>query len=413
MPIEWEMPSRHLILCHPLLLLPPIPPTIRVFSNESALHMRWPKYWSFSFSISPSNEHPGLISLRMDLLNLLAVQGTLKSLLQHHSSEASICWHSDFFTVQLSHPYMTTGKTITLTRRTFVGKVMSLLFNVLSRLVITFLPRSKCLLISRLQSPSSVILEPQKIRSDTDSTVSPSICHEVMRPDSMILVFWMLSFKQTFALSSFTFMKRLFSSSSLSAIRVVLGCSNAKLDPCFLAKLCPVASSRGLTLQVSDFAAGTRGTSLVVWIKHSGPQWLCPVVVGRTGAGQLTGPCVALSPAACQWRERTKSGCSDSGPSSALWVPEAIRWVLGALFWKLMRAPGAGPMLSPAAQAPCPVSLWWLYSGVHSWKPWGYHRRRHICGGLFMCWAPSQSLVYVISFNPKVLWCRHLLFFPF
>ena len=137
------MPSSHLILCYPLLLLPPIPPTIRVFSNESTLYMRWPKYWSFSFSISPSNEHPGLISFRMDWVDLLAVQGTLKILHQHHSSKASIFWHSAFFTVQLSHPYLTTGKTIALTRRTFVGKVMSLLFNMLSRLVITFLPRSK------------------------------------------------------------------------------------------------------------------------------------------------------------------------------------------------------------------------------------------------------------------------------
>ena len=156
------MPSSHLILCRPLLLLPPTPPSIRVFSNESALHIRWPKYWSFSFSISPSSEHPGLISFRMDWLDLFAVQGTLKSLLQHHSSKASILQHSAFFTVQLSHPYMATGKTIALTRRTFVGKEMSLLFNMLSRLVTTFLPRSKCLLISWLQSPSAVILEPPK-----------------------------------------------------------------------------------------------------------------------------------------------------------------------------------------------------------------------------------------------------------
>ena len=161
--IKSVMPSSHLILCHPLLLLSPIPPSIRVFSNESTLRMRWPKYWSFSFSISPSNEHSGLISFRMDWLDLLAVQGTLKNLLQHHSSKASILWCSAFFTVQLSHPYMTTGKTIALTRRTFVGKVMSLLLNMLSRLVITFLPRSKRLLISWLQSPSTVILEPQKI----------------------------------------------------------------------------------------------------------------------------------------------------------------------------------------------------------------------------------------------------------
>ena len=165
MSIELVMPSNQLILCRPLLLLPPIFPSIRVFSNESALHMRWPKYWSFSFNISPSNEHPGLISFRMDWLDLLAVQGTLKSLLQHHSSKASILLHAAFFTVQLSHPNMTTGKTITLTRWTFVGKVMSLLFNMLSRLVITFLPRSKRLLISRLQSPSAVILEPPKIVS--------------------------------------------------------------------------------------------------------------------------------------------------------------------------------------------------------------------------------------------------------
>ena len=151
------MPSSHLILCRPLLLLPPIPPSIGVFSNESTLCMRWPKYWSFS--IIPTKEHRGLISFRTDWLDLLAVQGTLKSLLQHHSSKASILQCSAFFTVQLSHPYMTTGKTIALTRQTFVGKVMSLLFNMLSRLVLTFLPRSKRLLISWLQSPSAVILE--------------------------------------------------------------------------------------------------------------------------------------------------------------------------------------------------------------------------------------------------------------
>ena len=185
MPIESVMPSSHLILCRPLLLQPPIPPSIRVFSNESTLRMRWTKYWSFSFSISPSNEHPGLISFRMDWLDLLAVQGTLKSLLQHHNSKASIFRHSAFFTVQLSHPYMTTGKTIALTRRTFVGKVMSLLFNMLSKLVITFLPRSKRLLISWLPSPSAVILEPPKIKSNTVSTVSPSISHEVMGPDEL------------------------------------------------------------------------------------------------------------------------------------------------------------------------------------------------------------------------------------
>ena len=156
------MPSSHLILCRPLLLLPSIPPSIKILSNESTLRMRWPKYWSFSFSIIPSKEHPGLISFRMDWLDLLAVQGTLKSLLQHHSSKASILQRSAFFPVQLSHPYMTTGKTIALTRWTFVGKVMSLLFNMLSRLVLTFLPRSKRLLISWLQSPSAVIWSPKK-----------------------------------------------------------------------------------------------------------------------------------------------------------------------------------------------------------------------------------------------------------
>ena len=169
--IESVMPSSHLILCRPLRLQPPIPPSIRVFSNESTLRMRWPKYWSFSFSIIPSKEIPGLISFRMDWLDLRAVEGTLKSLLQHHSSKASILQRSAFFTVQLSHPYMTTGKTIALTRQTFVGKVMSLLLNMLSRLVITFLPRTKCLLISWLQSPSAVILEPRKIK-DTVSTLS-------------------------------------------------------------------------------------------------------------------------------------------------------------------------------------------------------------------------------------------------
>ena len=220
MSIGLVMPSNHVILCHHLLLLPSIFHSIRVFSNDLALRMRWPKYWSFNFNISPSNEHPGLISFRMDWLELLAVQRTLKNLLQHHSAKASILQPSAFFIVQLPHPCMTTGKTIALTRRTFVGKVMSLLFNMLSSLVIIFLPRSKCLLISWLQSPSAVILEPRKIKSLTVSTVSPSISHEVMEPDAMILVFWMLRFKPTFSLSSFTFVKRLFSY-SLSAIRVV------------------------------------------------------------------------------------------------------------------------------------------------------------------------------------------------
>ena len=202
------MSSNHLILCRPLLLLPSIFPSIRVFSNESALHIRCPKYWSFSFSISLSSEHPGLISFRMDWLYLLAVQGTLKSLLQHHTSKASILQRSASFIVQISHPYMTTGKTIALTRWTFVGKVMSLLFNMLSRLVITFLPRSKHLFISWLQSPSAVILEHLKIKSATVSIVSPPVCYEVMGLDAMIFVFRMLSFKPTFSLSSFTFIKR-------------------------------------------------------------------------------------------------------------------------------------------------------------------------------------------------------------
>ena len=189
MSIESVMLLSHLILCHPLLLQPTIFLSIRVFSNESVLHIRWPMYWNFSFSISPSNEYSGLISFRMDWLDLLAVQGILNSLLQHNSSKASILQDSAFFIVQLLHPYMTTGKTIALTRWTFVGKVMSLLFNMLSRLVIAFLLRSKHLLIPWLQSPSAVILEHQKIKSVAVSIVSPSICHEVMGPKAIILVF--------------------------------------------------------------------------------------------------------------------------------------------------------------------------------------------------------------------------------
>ena len=182
MSIASLMPSNHLILCHPLLLLPSILPGIRVFSKESVIRIRWPKYWSFSFSISPSSEYSGLISFRTYWFDLLAVQGTLNSLLRHHSSKTSILWHSAFFMIRLLYPYMTTGKIIALTRWTFVSKVMSLLFNMLSRLVITFLPRSKHLLISWLQSPSAVILEPKKIKSVTVSIISPSICHEVMGP---------------------------------------------------------------------------------------------------------------------------------------------------------------------------------------------------------------------------------------
>ena len=238
--------------CRPLFLLPPIPPSIKVFFHESTLRMRWLKYWSFSFSIIPSKEIPGLISFRMDWLDLLAVQGTLKTLLQHRSSKASILRLSAFFTVQLSHPYMTPGKIIALTRRTIVGKVMSLLLSIISRLVITFLPRSKCLLISWLQSPSAVISEPHKIKSDIVSTVSPSISHEVKGTGAMILVFWMLSFKPAFSLS-FTVIKRIFSSSSLSAIRVV---SSAYLRlliflPAILIPACASSSSVFLTMHIS------------------------------------------------------------------------------------------------------------------------------------------------------------------
>ena len=208
MSIESVMPSNHLILCRPLFLPPSIFPSICVFSKESVLRIRWPKYWSFSFSISPSDEYSGLISFRIDWLDLLAVQGTLKSLLQHHSSKASIIWCSAFFIIQLSHPYMTTGKIIALTRRTFVGKVMSLLFNMLSRLVIAFLPRSRCLLISWLQSLSAVTLEPKKIVSHCFQ------CFSIYLPWSdgtryHDLSFLNVEFQASFSLSSFTFIKRL------------------------------------------------------------------------------------------------------------------------------------------------------------------------------------------------------------
>ena len=233
MPIELVMICNCLILCCPLLFLPSIFPSIRVFSNESVLHIRWLKYWSFSFSTSPSHEYSGLISFRIDWLDMLAVQGTL---LQHHSSKASILWCSAFFTVQLSHPYMTIGKTIALTRWTFVGKVMSLLFNMLSRLVKTILPRSKCLLISWLQSPSAVTLEAKKTKTVTISTVSPFICHVVIGPDAIILVFWMLSFKPTFSISSFTFIKRLFAfcyKGGVICISEVIDISSGNLDSSF------------------------------------------------------------------------------------------------------------------------------------------------------------------------------------
>ena len=188
MSIKSVMPFNRLILCHPLLLLPSIFPSVRVFSSESVFHIRWPKYWSFSFSTNPSNEYSGLISFRIDWFDLFAVQETFKSLLQHHGSKASILWHSVFFMVQLSHPDMTTG-TIPLTLWTFVGKVMSLLFNTLSKFVIALFPKSKHLFISWLQTSSAVILEPKKIKSVTVSTFSPFIYHEVMGPDAMILVF--------------------------------------------------------------------------------------------------------------------------------------------------------------------------------------------------------------------------------
>ena len=211
--IELVMLSDHLILCRPLLLLPSVFPRTRIFSNELALCHRCSKYWSFSFSISPSNEYSRLISFRMDWFALLAAQGTLKSLLQHHSSKALILWRSGFFMVQLSHPDMTTGKTVVLTVQAFVGKVMSLLFNTLSRFVIVSFPRSRHLLTSWLQSPSIVILEHKKIKPVIASTFSPSVCQALMEPDAMILIFLILSFKPTFSVSSFTLINRLFSSS--------------------------------------------------------------------------------------------------------------------------------------------------------------------------------------------------------
>ena len=225
--IEAVMPSNYLI---PPQLLQSFQASGFFFfffsPSESVFHISWSKYWSFSFRISTSNEYSRLISFSMDWLDLFAFQGTLKSLLQHHSSKASVIQRSAFFIVQLSHPYMTTGKTITLTRWTLVGRVMSWLFNMLSRLVIAFLPRSKCLLVSWLQSPSAVILDPPPTHTHTNKITHcfhyfPSVCHDMMRPDAMILVFWMLSFKPVFSLSSFTFIKILFSSSLLSAISVV------------------------------------------------------------------------------------------------------------------------------------------------------------------------------------------------
>ena len=206
MSIESVLLSNHLILCCSLFLLSSIFPSIKVFFSESAVRIRWPKYWSFNFNIHPSKEYSGLTSFEIGWFDL-AFQGTLKSLRQHHSSKASIFWRSAFFNVQLSHPYMTTGKTIALTIQTFVSKVISLLFNMLCRFVKAFLPRSNCLLISWLQSPSTVILEPKKRKSVTSSTFCRSVCHEVMRPDHKILVFLISTFKPAFSLSSFALIK--------------------------------------------------------------------------------------------------------------------------------------------------------------------------------------------------------------
>ena len=236
--IELVILPNHLTLCYPFLLLPTVFPSIRVFFNESALHIRWPKYWTFSFSIGPSNEYSELISFRIDWLELLSIQGTLKSLLKYDNLKASILQHSAFFMVQLSHPYMTTGKTIALTIQTFVGKVMPLLFNMLSRFVIVLLPRSKHLLISWLHSPSAVFLEPRKIKICHSFPCSSSIWYEVMGLDAM-LAFWMLSFKPAFSLSSFTLIKKLYSSSLLSAMRVI-SCVSEVVDisPAILISAC-------------------------------------------------------------------------------------------------------------------------------------------------------------------------------
>ena len=219
MSIESMIPSNHLFLCLPLLLLPSVFPTVRIFSNELALHIRWPNHWRFS--ISPSGEYSGLIFFRIDWFDLFAVQGPLNSLLQHHNLKASVLQCSVFFMVQLLHSYMITGKSIALTIRTFIGKVMSLPFNTQYRFVLAILPSSKHLLISWLQSPFTLILDPKKLIFATVSPFSPSICHEVMGPDAMTLVFWMLNLKPAFSLFSFTLIKRLFSFTSLSPIRVV------------------------------------------------------------------------------------------------------------------------------------------------------------------------------------------------
>jgi len=266
MSIESVMSSNHLILCRPLRL-PASFPSIRVFSNESVLHIRWPVYRSFSFSISPSNEYSGLISFRMDWLDLLAVWGTLKSLLQHHSSKASILWRSAFFIVQFSHSYMTTGKTTALTRWTFVGKVMSLLFNMLSRLDTCSLKEQVSFnFLAAVTICCDFRAPPPPNKSVTVSIVSPSICHEVMGPDAMILVFWMLSFKPTFSLSSFTFTERLFSSSLLSAIRVVSS-AYLRLLIFLLAILIPAcaSSSPAFHMIYSAYKLNKQGDNIQSW----------------------------------------------------------------------------------------------------------------------------------------------------
>ena len=262
MSIESVMPSKHLILgCS--LLLPSIFPIIRVFASESALCIRWPKHWSFSFSTSHSKEYSGLISFRIDWLDPFAIQGTLKSLL-HHNLKGSVLQHSAFFMVHLSHPYMATGKTIALTLWIFVFKVMSLLFNTLSRFVIH--PRSKHLLILWLHSPSALILEPKKMKSDTVSTFSSSTCYEVIGPDALIFIFWILSFKPAFSLSSFNYIKRLFSSSSLSAIRVVSS-AYLRLLIFLLAILIPAceSSSPAFHVMYSACKSSKQGDSTQPW----------------------------------------------------------------------------------------------------------------------------------------------------
>ena len=289
MSIKLVMPSNHLILCCPLLVTSSIFPSIRVFSIESVLHIRRPNYWSLSFSISPSNEYSGLISFRMDWCDLLAARDS-QGLLQHHSSKASILKHSAFFTIQLLHPSMTTGKNIALTRRTFVSKVTFLLFNMLSRLVIAFLARSKRLLISWLQSASAVILEPKKIKSVTVFNVSPSICLEEIGPDAMILVFWMLSFKPIFSMSSFTFNKRLFSSCSLSAIMVV---SSAYLRLLIFLPtvLIPACASSSPTLALHMIHSAYRASLVAQLVKNPPPMWetwVWPLIWADPAKGKAT-----------------------------------------------------------------------------------------------------------------------------